>query len=136
MQRALVDAGPLIALFDKDDRYHLKMVEFLRTYRGQLITTWPVITETSHMLDFNVQARIDFVKWSERDGVSIFQLDHTHISRLTEFMQKYSDLPMDLADGTLLLAAESEGIRTVISIDRDFYIYSNGKNIQLKNIFN
>ncbi len=135
MKRTLVDAGPLIALFDKDDQYHIKTVEFLRGYRGRFVTTWPVITETTHMLDFSASAQIDFFKWVEQEGVHIFQLERSHLDRLIYLWEKYSDLPMDLADATLLITAELTGIRTIVSIDRDFNIYRIGKNLQFRNIF-
>ncbi len=38
---------------------------------------------------------------------------------------------MDLADGTLLITAELTGLRTIVSINRDFKVYRIGKNIQL-----
>ena len=63
MQNTLIDAGPIIALFNKNDRYHKKIKEFLKNYNGILTTTWPVVTEISHMLDFNVQTQIDFLTW-------------------------------------------------------------------------
>lgn len=57
MRSTLIDAGPLIALFDRDDQFHNAIKEFLRIYKGYLLTTWPVITEVLHMLDFNVNAQ-------------------------------------------------------------------------------
>ncbi|MFW5695831.1 MAG: hypothetical protein ACOCYB_11725 [Alkalispirochaeta sp.] len=36
---------------------------------------------------------------------------------------KYQDQPMDLADATLIVAAEETGIREILSIDRDFLVY-------------
>jgi predicted nucleic acid-binding protein len=57
----LVDAGPLIALFDKDDFYHKSIKKFMLANDFQLMTTTAVITETSHMLDFNIQTQIDFL---------------------------------------------------------------------------
>lgn len=40
MQKTLIDAGPIIALFDKSDKYHKKTLKFLSGYHGELITTW------------------------------------------------------------------------------------------------
>ena len=65
MQKTLIDSGPLIALFDKSDKYHQKVLDFIKSYQGKLITSWSVITEVSHMLDFNLQVQIDFLKWIE-----------------------------------------------------------------------
>jgi predicted nucleic acid-binding protein len=39
-------------------------------------------------------------------------------------MRQYGDLPMDLADASLLLAAQEQGLRRIASLDRrDFGIY-------------
>jgi predicted nucleic acid-binding protein len=46
------------------------------------------------------------------------------VSRLRALMEKYRDLPMDLADAALVRVAERERIRDVFTLDRrDFSIY-------------
>ena len=119
----LVDAGPLIALFDKDDTYHTRVLSFLKDYSGKLITTWPVITEASHMLSFNVNVQIDFLTWLCQDAVVILNIEDEHIEQLIELFNKYSDVPMDLADGSLLIVSEITGIRDIATIDSDYYVY-------------
>lgn len=47
-QRVLVDTGPLVALMNKRDRHHQRFVEYLKFFQGQLVTTWPVLTEVTH----------------------------------------------------------------------------------------
>jgi len=49
-------------------------------------------------------------------------------------MQKYSDIPMDLADGTLMYIASKEKINNIISIDSDFDIYRTLKKQNLNNL--
>ncbi len=130
----LVDSGPLIALFDGRDRYHETVLRFLKNYRGALLTTWPVLTEVSHMLDFNLDAQLDFLTWVDRGGVIVYDIPHTGLSSLIEMMRKYTDIPMDLADATLMFAAEETGIGEIVSIDSDFDIYRTLKRGMLKNI--
>lgn len=134
MKNTLIDAGPLIALFDKDDKFHESVKQFLSEFRGNLVTTWPVITETSHMLDFSVGVQIDFLKWIHRGAASIFNLEPEHLERLIELSGKYADLPMDLADGSLLLASEYTEIRTIVTIDSDYYVYRLKDGQYLENI--
>lgn len=43
MRSILVDAGPLIALFARDDAHHAAMRGLLRDTAGRLITTGPVV---------------------------------------------------------------------------------------------
>jgi len=126
---AVIDAGPLIALFDKSDTYHQKVKHRLEGYRkhahGRLITTWPVITEVTYILEAHVhlEAQLDFLKWITLGGLEMFDLQKGHLSKIIELQKKYSDLPMDFADATLLIAAESLDVNKVFSIDKDFSIY-------------
>ncbi len=135
MKKCLIDAGPLIALFDKDDKYHRAVKKLLKSYKGYLYTSWPVITEVMHMLDFNVNVQIDFLKWTSMGGLDVVQLSQNNIYRIIELSEKYSDVPMDFADATLIIISENKKIDEIISIDSDFYIYRNLRNKYLRNIF-
>ena len=134
MQKSLIDAGPLIALFDRDDTHHDRVNKFLKSYRGRLITSWAVITETLHMLDFDARVQIDFLKWIERDALYIFPLTRQHISRIIILTSQYDELPMDFADATLIIISEIEHIKEIITIDSDFHVYRNLRRGMLKNL--
>ncbi|MEQ8714994.1 MAG: PIN domain-containing protein [Cyclobacteriaceae bacterium] len=135
MRNTLIDAGPLIALFDKSDQYHDRSIKFLKSYQGKLITTWPVITEASHMLSFSTKAQIRLLEWINRGGLQIFDLEFYHLTRLVDLSEKFSDVPMDLADASLIIAAEATSITEIASIDSDFYIYRDIRNRYLTNVF-
>ena len=38
-------------------------------------------------------------------------------------MEKYEDTPMDLADASLVAAAETLGLKRIFTLDSDFYVY-------------
>ncbi len=126
---AITDAGPLIALFDNSDKYHLVIKRRLEEYRqdiqGGLITTWPIVTEVTYILKAHVhlEAQLDFLKWITMGGLEIFDLRRDRLSRIIELQKKYSSLPMDFADASLIIAAETLDIAKVFSIDKDFSIY-------------
>ncbi|HOP64860.1 MAG TPA: PIN domain-containing protein [Spirochaetota bacterium] len=134
MKNIIVDAGPLIALFDKDDKYHNSVLKFLKTFDGQLITSWPVITEVTHLLSFNVNVQIDFLEWLKREAVTIVNLENIHLERIIQLSKKYSDVPMDLADSSLIVIAELTNITDIITIDSDYYIYKTKNKKSLNNI--
>ena len=134
MKNIIVDAGPLIALFDKDDKYHNSVIKFLKTFDGQLITSWPVITEVTHLLSFNVNVQIDFLEWLKREAVTIVNLENIHLERIIQLSKKYSDVPMDLADSSLIVIAELTNITDIITIDSDYYIYKTKNKKSLNNI--
>ena len=57
-------------------------------------------------------------------GVGIFVMTVDHVPRLTALMHQYADLPMDLADASLVLVAEEFGEGRIVSTDeRDFHTY-------------
>mgnify|MGYP001560344386 CR=1 FL=1 len=137
---AITDAGPLIALFDKSDKYHQKakrrLEEYRQDIRGRLIATWPIVTEVTYILKEHVhlQAQLDFLKWIGLGGLEIFDLQRDHLSRIIELQKKYSSLPMDFADATLIIAAETLDITKVFSIDLDFSVYRILGKRQLENL--
>ena len=134
MKSILIDAGPIIALFRKNDKYHESAVEFIKSIRAHLITTWPVVTEVMYELNRpDVQEK--FLLWIERGGLEIANVDQSSVSGLIKLIKKYSDIPMDLADATLMLYAEETGINEIATIDSDFQIYRTPKKDYLKNIF-
>lgn len=133
MISTLIDAGPIIALFDRDDQYHQKVMDFLQKFEGRLISTWPVLTEVSYMLDFHQQVQLDFLSWVSEGGIEVFGLEPWQVLRIREYMDKYDDLPADFADASLLVAAEARNIETIISLDSDFAVYKLGNGEHLTN---
>ena len=133
--RILIDSGPLIALFDNDDNHHRAVKGFLLKHSYRFITTLAVFTEVSHMLNFNVKTQLDFYRWTMDKGVIISDINQNDIPRILELTEKYADLPIDFADATLLVTAEKTGIKDIISLDKDFYIYRFSGHNRLNNVY-
>lgn len=133
-KRVLVDAGPLIALFNKNDKYHDTIKNYLSTFHGQLISTWPVLTEVVFMLDFHPQVKTDFLKWVSDGAIDLYDLELWQLQRIIALFKKYHDLPADLADTTLIAASESLGIKQILTIDRDFDVYRTEQGTYLENV--
>lgn len=123
MKKILIDSGPLIALFDRSDKYHGASVEFVKSNKFELITTIASITETLHLLGFNRNAQIDFLKWIHSGGVSIESITANDFLEIRALTEKYIDLPMDFADACLVFLGNKLEIDTIAIIDRDFDIY-------------
>ena len=134
MQKTIIDSGPLIALFDKSDKYHQVTVDFFKDFQGEFITTWSVITEVTHMLDFNLKVQIDFLKWVEIGALTIYNIEQNELREIIRMMSKYTSVPMDLADSSLMFVAQKEGINNIVSIDSDFDIYRTIKKQALNNL--
>lgn len=120
----LVDTGPLVALFDPRDGQHDRCTAVLRTFREALFTTVPVLTETFHMLSPASRGSTRIRDFILRGGLSVWFMNHFAIERSFELMEQYADHPMDLADASLIVAAEATQTRKIFTIDRnDFSSY-------------
>ena len=74
--RLIVDAGPLIALFDRDDRYPVARSSFCVT-TGSSSQHLPALTEAAFVLRFSVEAQRDLLWWHEERSTSIRVLQRT-----------------------------------------------------------
>lgn len=58
----------------------------------------------------------------------IYDLDVEECRRMRILMEQYRDVPMDLADASLAVAAETLNMQRIFTLDSDFYVYRiNGK---------
>jgi predicted nucleic acid-binding protein len=133
VRRVLVDTGPLVAWFDADDTHHQAVTRHLDGYEGELLSTWPVLTETCHLLPESMVP--GFMQWVACGGLTIAELPASAASALADRMGKYADLPMDLADASLIWLAENLGVLDVLTLDRrDFGIYRTERGKALRNL--
>ncbi|MDX9885666.1 PIN domain-containing protein [Thauera sp.] len=123
MLRTIADSGPLIALFEPAERNHARVRSFIENYEGALLTTWPVLTEVGHMLGHSVDRQLAFLEWVERGGVEVTTPGAGAVSLIRQLSEKYRDLPMDIADGSLIVLALESGVRDILTLDRDFDVY-------------
>jgi predicted nucleic acid-binding protein len=120
----LIDAGPLVALIDRSDDWHLRCRRTFEGLDAPLLTVWPALAEASHLLKQVERGQANLLRLFERGTIGLPVLDIDDLPRINELMQKYHDLPMDLADAALVRVAEREQINRVFTIDRkDFEIY-------------
>lgn len=126
MAKLIIDTGFFLAINSKTDKNHKRAV-FLAKELGdrEWITTWPVLTETCHLLLRDAPAQIDLFMGLYEEGLfELFPLDKTHVSQIKTLMRKYRNLPMDLADASLIILAEECGQGEIVSTDRrDFNTY-------------
>lgn len=126
MVRALVDTGAVVALVNRGDRHHTAATEWFRAFRGQLLTTDAVVTETAYVLapwPSHLQAALIWFDRARQAGLLRVALveDYSAIGRILE---QYSSLPCDYADASLIDLAERTGVTAIATVDqRDFSVY-------------
>ncbi len=137
----VADSGPLLALFNRADRWHATALAWLQANpKTRLVTTWPVLTEVCALLSrrVNNSAALDFLRWGQRGG---FTLDAPAADALPEALaqvllisERFQDLPLDLADASVAEAAARLGLRHVLTIDSDFDVYRDSKGKALRHV--
>ena len=120
----LTDAGPLVALISSDERDHARCVAFAAKLREPMLTTWPCFAEAMYLL---AQWKGHFAQqqlWAmlNTHSLSLYSND-AELARMQILMEQYRDTPMDLADASLIAAAETRGATRIFTLDSDFYVY-------------
>lgn len=123
----VADSGPLLALFNRSDHWHGRVVDWLRRNpQARVISTWPVATEVCALLARRVSnaAALDFLRWIERGGLTLdVPAPAATLQEVLRISVRFADLPFDLADASVAEAAGRLKIRHVLTIDSDFDVY-------------
>lgn len=122
----IADTGFFYALADRSDRHHHRAVEVLDGITEALISTWPVLTESCHLMSARLSpaVSVQFLRNVASGFCAVHAIDPAQIARIGDLMQQYANLPMDLADASLVLLAEHLGHGRILSSDRrDFGAY-------------
>ena len=136
-KRALVDSGPLLALFNTSDTWHARVLKWLQAHQQvRLITTWPVLTEVCALLARRLsnEAALDFLRWLQRGAMDIDRTEPTTLGDVLIISERFADLPFDLADASVAEAAARLRIRAVLTIDSDFNVYRDTNGRPLRNL--
>lgn len=122
----LCDTGPLVALVDQDDSAHARCVAALNILPASpLLTTWPYLVEAMYLLWRAGGLPAQEELWGYlTDGLVILHTpEFDEWKRMQELMRQYHDTPMDVADASLVVAAERRNLHRIFTIDSDFYVY-------------
>lgn len=122
--RGLIDTGALLALLDRDDRWHPRCVEALSRLRLPLATSAAVLAEFFHLLGDHPREVTAAWGFLRSGAVTVLPIDDRDLPDLAALMSKYHDRPMDFADATLVRLARRENLNTVFTVDHaDFETY-------------
>ena len=124
MNLALIDTGPMVALFDTNELAN-KHYTTLLSRNWRLTTTWPCVVEVCHFLGANAVQR--YLRWVSEGGVIVYPFDVSDLPELAEMMARHTAPPrteMDLADASLVWLAQDTNTTSVMTMDvRDFSRY-------------
>jgi uncharacterized protein len=133
--RVLVDTGILVALYDKMDRYHGQVIEFLSNFRGRLITTLGCVTEAMWLLAPDYRVQNEFLQHLAELIYECETILPSDFSRIAELNAQYSDLPADFADLALVTISERLDIPKIATLDKDFNVYRRYRTTPFERVF-
>jgi len=121
----LTDAGPLVALIDRGEPDHQRCRKALASLTGPMLTTWPAFTESIYLLGSAGGWTAQEALWRlvRRGDLLIDSPDDATLQRIYQLMEKYRDIPMDLADASLVALAEADSQQRIFTLDSDFQFY-------------
>jgi predicted nucleic acid-binding protein len=121
---ALVDTGAILALLDRDDRWHEPCKNAFRQLRLPLLTSQAVLTELFHLVS-DSRADMESAWRFVRSGALVLGIiEDAELPQLRILMSRYWDRPMDFADATLVHLANRESLNVILTVDQaDFATY-------------
>lgn len=121
----LCDTSILVAAINKADNDHVICAELLRSLRTKPVTTWPCFTEAMYLLYSQVgpTAAETLRQFIDRDAIVLHSGDQDELKRACALMRRYADAPMDFADASLVVAAETLKVARILTLDSHFYAY-------------
>jgi uncharacterized protein len=132
-ERILIDTGPMVALFSRDDEHHERCSDALTALIPPLLTCWPVVTEAAYLLRKRPTS-LHQLFGSFNDGFfALLALNADDLPAIAALMKRYESAGVQFADAALAHLAERENIRTIFTTDRrDFSIIRLKRNRALR----
>jgi predicted nucleic acid-binding protein len=119
----LLDAGPLVAYFNRRDEHHAWAREQMSQLDPPLHTCEAVLSEAFHLLEPTDQGTRSLLTFLDRGAVTASFSYAEHADRIHALMRTYADQPMSYADACLVRMAEVRRERTIVTTDDDFHVY-------------
>ena len=119
----VLDAGPLVALINRDDFHHAWAVAEISEMRTEMLICEAVLSECFHLLRRNAVGVSTLLSYLEEGIVKLDFRLHDNLAAVASLMRKYQDVPMSLADACLVRVSELNDGAGVFTIDSDFKLY-------------
>ncbi len=123
METVIADAGPLVAYFDRGELHHEWVCSVLQKMTKPMVTCDAVLAETAFVLSRKGQ-HADMVFSLLTEGLVTLGFETAkHHRELAALMRVYRDVPMSLADASLVRMSELNRDSVLFTLDRDFRVY-------------
>lgn len=121
--QVILDTGPLVAALDAGEWHHRWATEQFKTIKPPLLTSEAVLTEACYIVrqsDRAIGQIADFVS----EGLIECRCPLSTAPELVfDLMRKYRDVPMSLADASIVALVEGSPRSKVFTLDSHFHVY-------------
>ena len=126
-RRVILDTGPLVAFINGRDKYHKWATLQWAQIEPPLLTCEAVLSETCFLLGRLDGGQIAVLELLKRRILHTPFRMGEHLNQIAWLLQKYSNVPMSLADACLVRMTEVYPESLVLTLDTDFSIYRKNK---------
>jgi predicted nucleic acid-binding protein len=128
--RIIVDTGPLVAYFNRRDRWHRWVVDQMAALNPPMVTCEAVLTEACFLIQRAGGRPADLIRKVAQRNLEIGMELANDASGIESLMQRYADTPMSLADACLVRLTERLPDCRLFTLDADFEHYRrNGRHL-------
>jgi predicted nucleic acid-binding protein len=116
----IIDAGPLYATVDRNDRNHTASRQLLESHPGPLVVPTLVITEVTYLIAsrLGTESDVRFLGDLASGALLAEPVAAGDWLRIAELVAAYRDLPLGTVDASVVATAERLGERTIATTDR------------------
>ncbi len=130
MTRIIIDTGPLVAYFNRRDRWHRWVADQMAALNPPLVTCEPVLTEACFLIQRSGGRPVDLIRKIAQRSLEIGIDLEEDASGIESLMERYADTPMSLADACLVRMTERFPDCRLFTLDSDFARYRrNGRQL-------
>lgn len=119
----IADTGVLVALIDPDTREHEWVRHQVRSLPRPFLTSEPVLTESAFILARDGFDADELFALAESGLLSVGLEFNRQRQTLRALMRRYRNVPMSLADATLVRLSELHHDCRIFTLDAHFGIY-------------
>ncbi|WP_199249305.1 type II toxin-antitoxin system VapC family toxin [[Phormidium] sp. ETS-05] len=121
-RQVILDAGPLVALIDRRDRFHNWAKQQWSQLEYPLLTCEAVITESCFVVKSIYGGEAGILSLLRQEVIKIAFNLADEVTAIDELMHRYKSVPMSLEDACLVRMAELNPASELLTLDSDFLI--------------
>jgi len=122
-ETVIMDTGPLVAFFDRDEEHHQWVREQTKRLEPGFVTCEAVMAEAAYLLRRAAVEPEVLLNLIQRQLITLpFRLEE-EVQAVARLLRRYRNVPMSLADACLVRLSELYSDCTVLTLDSDFRVY-------------